>query len=116
MPSSTSSSPAMSPVSCVIASVDAGGRCRDPPPPALSTATQLSWWATSWSRPTNLKTGAPTSASPPQLLRPEDPAWVLATEIEWDSTIVADSRAHVDSILAANRLEAHPVDEDADLP
>ncbi|WP_255410075.1 hypothetical protein [Frigoribacterium sp. PhB24] len=41
---------------------------------------------------------------------------MLATEIEWDSTIVADSRAHVDSILAANRLEAHPVDEDADLP
>ncbi|ROS52528.1 hypothetical protein [Frigoribacterium sp. PhB24] len=52
---------------------------------------------------------------PPQVLWPEDHAWVLASEIDWDSTIVAGSRALVDSILTDGRFEAYPVDEDSDL-
>ncbi|NRD25852.1 hypothetical protein [Frigoribacterium sp. VKM Ac-2836] len=52
---------------------------------------------------------------PPQLLWPEDHAWVLATEIDWDSTIVAGSRTLIDSILTDGRFEAYLVDEDSDL-
>lgn len=52
---------------------------------------------------------------PPQLLWPEDHAWVLATEIDWDSTIVAGPRELVDAILTDGRFEAYPVDEDSDL-
>jgi len=52
---------------------------------------------------------------PPQLLWPEDHAWVLATEIDWDSTIIAGSRALIDSILADGRFEAYLVAENSDL-
>ncbi|PPG37150.1 hypothetical protein C5C36_15535 [Rathayibacter sp. AY1G1] len=51
----------------------------------------------------------------PQLLWPEDHAWVLATEIDWDSTIVAGSHTLVSAILTDGRFEAFPVDEDSDL-
>lgn len=50
-----------------------------------------------------------------QLLWPEDHAWVLATEIDWDSTIVAGGRALVDAILADGRFEAFEVRHDDDL-
>lgn len=52
---------------------------------------------------------------PPQVLWPEDHAWVLATEIDWDSTIVGGSLTLVDSILSDGRFEAYRVDEDSDL-
>lgn len=54
-------------------------------------------------------------ARTPQMLWPEDHSWVLASEIDWDSTIVAGSRALVDAVLADDRFEAFPVDEDSDL-
>lgn len=54
-------------------------------------------------------------AHTPQVLWPEDHSWVLASEIDWDSTIVAGSRALVDAVLADDRFEAFPVDEDSDL-
>lgn len=54
-------------------------------------------------------------AHTPQMLWPEDHSWVLASEIDWDSTIVAGSRALVDAVLADDRFEAFPVDEDSDL-
>ncbi|GAB2971846.1 hypothetical protein [Frigoribacterium salinisoli] len=50
-----------------------------------------------------------------QLLWPEDHAWVLATEIDWDSTIVAGGRALADAILADGRFEAFEVRHDFDL-
>lgn len=50
-----------------------------------------------------------------QLLWPEDRAWVVATEIDWDSTIVAGSTALVDSVLADARIEAFRVRADDDL-
>lgn len=61
-----------------------------------------------------LHPGFPPSISP-QLLWPADRAWVVASEIDWDSTIVAGSRSLVDTVLADVRLEAYEVDEDADL-
>ena len=51
----------------------------------------------------------------PQLLWPEDHAWVLATEIDWDSTIVAGSPALIHAIVTDGRFEAFPVDEESDL-
>ena len=50
-----------------------------------------------------------------QLLWPEDHAWVLASEIDWDSTIIAGSRALVDSILGDDRFETFEVGPDDDL-
>jgi hypothetical protein len=51
----------------------------------------------------------------PQLLWPEDRTWAMASEIDWDSTIVAGSRSLVESILADDRFEAFEVDEHDDL-
>ncbi|MGI9588055.1 MAG: hypothetical protein ACR2MR_07590 [Dietzia maris] len=61
-----------------------------------------------------LQPGFPPSISP-QLLWPADRSWVVASEIDWDSTIVAGSRSLVDAVLADERLEAFEVDADADL-
>lgn len=41
--------------------------------------------------------------------------WLLATEIGWDSAIVAGSRALIESIVTGGRFEACPDDEDADI-
>jgi hypothetical protein len=49
----------------------------------------------------------------PQMLWPEGHEWVLATEIDWDSTIVAGSRSLADAVLADDRFEAYEVDADA---
>ncbi|MFC0673697.1 hypothetical protein [Brachybacterium hainanense] len=51
----------------------------------------------------------------PQMLWPQGREWVLASEIDWDSTIVAGPRALVDAVLADPRLEAVEVPPDADL-
>lgn len=49
----------------------------------------------------------------PQMLWPEGHEWVLATEIDWDSTIVAGPRSLVDAIIADGRFEAYEIDADA---
>ncbi|WP_181440195.1 hypothetical protein [Curtobacterium sp. MCLR17_039] len=49
------------------------------------------------------------------LIWPADHTWVVASEEDWDSTIVAGSRALVDSILADDHFEAFEVHEDDDL-
>jgi hypothetical protein len=51
----------------------------------------------------------------PQLIWPADHAWVLASEIDWDSTIVAGSRALIDAVLAFDVVEAFAVDADDSL-
>lgn len=51
----------------------------------------------------------------PQLLWPTDRSWVVASEIDWDSTIVAGPRSLVDAVLADERFEAFEVREDDDL-
>lgn len=57
----------------------------------------------------------PAPGHTPQMLWPEDHAWVLATEIDWDATIVAGSRTLVADILGDPRFEAFEVDPDDDL-
>lgn len=48
----------------------------------------------------------------PQLVWPQDRAWVVASEIDWDSTIVAGNREVIDAILSDPSFEAFEVDED----
>lgn len=51
----------------------------------------------------------------PQLIWPCDRAWVLGTEIDFDSTLVGGSRALIDAILAHDALEAFEVAATSDL-
>lgn len=51
----------------------------------------------------------------PNLLWPEDHAWLVATEIDFDSTIVGGSRALINAILVAPGIEAVEVGADDSL-
>ncbi len=51
----------------------------------------------------------------PTILWPDDRAWVVVSEIDWDSTVVAGSRAAIDAVLAASGVEALEIGEGADL-
>ncbi|WP_047523976.1 hypothetical protein [Microbacterium sp. ZOR0019] len=55
------------------------------------------------------------SAQSPSMLWPEDRSWVLVSEVDFDSTIVAGSSALIDAICADERLEALPIPEGAAL-
>jgi hypothetical protein len=78
-------------------------------------ATDLSTLADpTWLDDTRLGPVAPLRHTP-QMLWPEDHAWVVASEIDWDSTIVAGSRSLVDAVLADERFEAFEVAEDGAL-
>lgn len=59
--------------------------------------------------------GFPRPPQSPSLLWPEDRAWVLVSEVDFDSTIVAGSAALVEAICADEHLEAMPIPEGADL-
>jgi len=54
-------------------------------------------------------------AHTPQLLWPEDHAWVVATEVDADSTIVAGSRRLIDGVLDDARFESFAVRPDSNL-
>lgn len=56
-----------------------------------------------------------TSAQSPSLLWPEDHSWVLATELDFDSTLVAGTAALIRELEQAPDLEVHPIRTDADL-
>lgn len=51
----------------------------------------------------------------PNLLWSADRAWFLASEIDFDSTLIAGSRALIDAIVAHPKLEAAEVTEETDL-
>ncbi|WP_280265606.1 hypothetical protein [Nocardia wallacei] len=53
--------------------------------------------------------------SMPQLLWPADHAWVVASEIDIDSTIVAGPRTLIDAVLADDRFESFEITEKSDL-
>ena len=59
--------------------------------------------------------GFPPSAQAPSILWPDDHAWVLVSEIDYDSTIVAGSNELIRSICTDDRIEALPIREGADL-
>ncbi|MDO5494425.1 MAG: hypothetical protein Q4G64_01765, partial [bacterium] len=51
----------------------------------------------------------------PSLWWPADRAWCVATEIDFDSTLVGGSAAAIDAVLASPDLEALPIHPDIDL-
>lgn len=51
----------------------------------------------------------------PNLLWPEDRAWVMVSEIDFDSTVIAGSHALVSELVADPGIEALPIREGADL-
>ncbi|WP_125133219.1 hypothetical protein [Microbacterium sp. 10M-3C3] len=57
--------------------------------------------------------GAATQS--PNLVWPVDRAWVMVTEVDFDSTVVAGSTELVRALCRDARLEALPIDEGADL-
>lgn len=59
--------------------------------------------------------GFAPSAQHPSLIWPDDRAWVLVSEIDFDSTIVAGSAELVHAICADPAIEALPLSENADL-
>lgn len=59
--------------------------------------------------------GLPPAAQSPSILWPEDRAWVMVSEVDFDSTIVAGSQELIEAICADERLEALPIPEGADL-
>ena len=58
---------------------------------------------------------SPPSAHCPSLVWPDDRAWVLVTEVDYDSTIVGGSSELIRALVADPRLEALPIREGADL-
>ncbi|WP_159500981.1 hypothetical protein [Microbacterium sp. 18062] len=59
--------------------------------------------------------GFPPSAHSPSLIWPADRAWVLVSEVDWDSTIVAGSADLVAALCAEPGVEALPIEADASL-
>ncbi|NVC25176.1 hypothetical protein E7Z53_17270 [Kocuria salina] len=57
----------------------------------------------------------PMWAHSPSILWPDDHAWVLATEIDFDSTLVAGTTALVRELVRTPGLEVLPLRTDADL-
>ena len=57
----------------------------------------------------------PVWAHSPSILWPDDHAWVLATEIDFDSTLVAGTTALVRELVRTPGLEVLPLRTDADL-
>lgn len=54
-------------------------------------------------------------AQSPSILWPEDNSWVLATEMDFDSTLVAGSGALIRELVQTQGLEVLPIGPDADL-
>lgn len=59
--------------------------------------------------------GFPPSAQSPTLLWPDDRAWMMVSEIDFDSTVVAGSAELVGALVADPVLEAFPISEGAEL-
>lgn len=55
------------------------------------------------------------STQSPSLIWPADRAWVLVTEVDYDSTIVCGSAALIAALCADTEIEALPLRENADL-
>lgn len=54
-------------------------------------------------------------AQSPSILWPEDHSWVLATEIDYDSTLIAGTRELIGELMKTPDLEVFPIGTDADL-
>ncbi|MFD5214164.1 hypothetical protein [Microbacterium sp. NPDC058345] len=68
-----------------------------------------------WRNVESERQGFPPSAQHPSILWPADRAWVLVSEIDFDSTVIAGSPALVAAICADPDIEALPLPENARL-
>lgn len=68
-----------------------------------------------WHDPSAEEHSYARTAQSPSLMWPDDHAWVLVSEIDYDSTVVAGSMELVAALIADPRLEAFQIREDADL-
>lgn len=59
--------------------------------------------------------GFPPSAQSPSILWPEDLSWVMVSEIDFDSTVVAGSAELISALCADPTLEAFQIGEGAEL-
>lgn len=66
-------------------------------------------------RPAEAAHGFGPSAQSPAIVWPDDHAWVLVTEIDYDSTIIAGTRELVAAVCAADGIEAFEIPPDAPL-
>ncbi|HWM62769.1 MAG TPA: hypothetical protein VNP96_02145 [Solirubrobacterales bacterium] len=85
----------------------------DADPPGLISSVPVGA-EESWERP------EPDSTDPfwregPSLIWPADHSWFVASEVDFDSTLVGGSRALVDALVAASGLEVHEVQSDTKL-
>jgi hypothetical protein len=55
------------------------------------------------------------SRESPNLIWPEDRAWFVASEVDYDSTLMGGNRALIDAVLASPDLEALEVDSETSL-
>lgn len=69
----------------------------------VSAATRIGYWVTADS----------FDPQSPSLFWPADHAWCVATEVDFDSTVVGGSRALITQMVAATELEALPLASDA---
>ncbi|WP_156163729.1 hypothetical protein [Demequina subtropica] len=79
-----------------------GGALAELADPDWGFAAGVGWWA-SFRDPT------------PQLVWPRDHAWLVATEVDFDSTLVAGARGLIDAVVAVPGLESFEVGPDDDL-
>ncbi|KQQ00049.1 MULTISPECIES: hypothetical protein [unclassified Rathayibacter] len=73
---------------------------------------------TAWARDSGFADASGMTVQTPIALWPEDRAWYLASEIDFDSTVVGGSRELIDALLALaaeGMIEALPLPADADL-
>lgn len=68
-----------------------------------------------WRDPAAEQHGFPPSAHAPNLVWPDDHAWAMVSEIDWDFTVVAGTARLVAAIIEDPRLEAASVPVDTDL-
>lgn len=68
-----------------------------------------------WRDPEPARHSLATTAHSPSIVWPADRAWVLVTEIDFDSTIVAGSDDAISAIAADPRVEAAPIREGTSL-
>lgn len=68
-----------------------------------------------WSDKIAEERGFPPRAQHPSLIWPADQAWILVSEIDFDSTVVGGSRALIAALCADERVEALPIAEGANL-
>jgi hypothetical protein len=68
-----------------------------------------------WRDAVDEQQGGDPWAYSPSLIWPDDHAWVVVTEVDWDSTVIAGSRALIDAICATPGVEALELPADASL-